>query len=107
MPRVKARSIKPILDLEERYKKALSALEDGTFTSLQAAATAYGLKKSSLGHRRSGHLSRQLAHAGEQTFSPAAERAIVRWILKRDDFGFPPRLDHLMQKVHHMALDEH
>ena len=106
MPRVKERNLQARITLEERYKKAIEGLENGTFSSLQQAATAYGLKKSSLGHQRNGRKSRQEAHVGEQTFTPAAEHAIVQWILKRDDFGFPPRLDHLMQKVRHMALSE-
>jgi len=42
MPRVKERSFKPNLALEEHYKKALQGLQDGTFKSLQKAAIAYG-----------------------------------------------------------------
>jgi len=97
MPRNKDRSLlKPELhDIEERYRKALKGLQDGTFKSLQQATTSYGLPKSSLGHRRNGRQSRQKAHEADQLLSPSSERAIVRWVLKLDDFGFPPRVDRL------------
>jgi len=82
-------------------------LQNGIFKSLQKAAIAYGLKKSSLAHKKKGCQSWQEAHSDEQVFSSAAERAIVRWILKCDDFGFPLQLDHLMQKVKFMAKNQH
>jgi len=107
MPGVKERSFKPNLDLKERYKKALQGLQDGTFKSVPKSAIEYELKKSSLAHRKNGRQSLQDAHSDEQVFSPAAERAIVRWILKCNDFGFPPRLDHLMQKIKFLAKNEH
>jgi hypothetical protein len=89
MPRVTEHSFKPNLDLEECYKKALQGLPDSTFISLQKAAIVYRLKKSSLAYRKNGRQSWQEAHSDEKVFSPAAERAIVRRILKCDDFGFP------------------
>ena len=107
MPRVKERSFKPNLDLEECYKKALQRLQDGTFKSSQKAAIAYGLKKSSLAHRKNDRQSQQEAHSDELVFSPAAERGIVRWILKGIDFGFPPWLNHLIQKVKFSAKNKH
>jgi len=65
MPRVKNRFQFVHLSIEERYEKALNGLEDGTFKSLQKAATAYNLSKSSLGHRKNGRQSRQIAHQAE------------------------------------------
>jgi hypothetical protein len=59
-----------------------------------------------LGHRRNGRRSQQEAHQEYQIFSPAAEKAIVQWILKLDDFGMPPRLDYLMESVMAMAKEE-
>jgi len=69
------------------------------FKSFQKAATAYNLSKSSLGYRKNGRLSRQSAHEEEQVYTPVAERAVVKCILKRDGFVFPPRLDHLIGTV--------
>jgi hypothetical protein len=39
----------------------------------------------------------------QQTFTAAAEKAIVKWILKLDDFGFSPGIDHLMGMVKHLV----
>ena len=64
------------------------------------------LSKSSLGHRRNGRRSRPEAHQDEQTFSPAAEKAVVKWILKLDDYEFSPKVDILMGLVKHLAKEE-
>ncbi|KAG0636800.1 hypothetical protein HOY80DRAFT_872155, partial [Tuber brumale] len=75
---------------EQRYSAALKGLEDLTFSSIEKAAEAYGLSRSSLGHRKNGRRNRQEAHQEQQIFTPVAEKAMVKWVLKRDDFGFPP-----------------
>jgi hypothetical protein len=106
MPQVKDRSALTKKALEKRYELALKGLDTGILKSLQKASEAYDLRKSSLGHRRIGRRSRQEAHQEYQIFSPAAEKAIVRWILKLDDFGMPPRLDYLMDSVMAMAKEE-
>ena len=46
------------------------------------------------------------AHKKEQLLSSVAEEAIVKWILKLDDWGFPPRLDRLWEKVNVLAKGE-
>jgi hypothetical protein len=85
---------------------ALQALKDGVFSSIGEAATAFNLPKSSLAHRRNSRQTRQQAHEGDQIISPAAEKAIVKWILKLDDYGFPSRLDRLWQMVEKRAVEE-
>ena len=70
------------------------------------AAQAHDLRKSSLGHRRNGRRSRQVAHHDQQIFTPAAEKAIVRWILKLDDYGMLPRVDYLTDAVMELAKNE-
>jgi hypothetical protein len=108
MPRIKSHDNKTAMerDLEDRYKEAIQGLDDGTFNSLSQAAWAYNVSKSTLAHRKNGRKSRQAAHTDEQTFSPPAEKAIVKWILRLDDWRFLPRLDHLMQKVEFLASQE-
>jgi hypothetical protein len=106
MPHIKDRTSQLDIDREERFQKALKALKDGVFTSIGEAATAFNLPKSSLGHRRNGRQTRQKAHEGDQILSPAAEKAVVKWILKLDDYGFPPRLDRLWQMVEKLAVEE-
>ena len=94
------------IDLEKRYELALKGLEDGTYDTLAKAAQAHDLRKSSLGHRRNGRHSRQVAHHDQQIFTPTAEKAIVRWILKPDDYGMPPRVDYLTDAVMELAKNE-
>jgi hypothetical protein len=94
MPKVKDRSALTKNTLEERYELALIGLNDGIFKSLQKAAEAYDLRKSSLDHHRNGCRSLQEAHQEYQIFSPAEDEAIVLWILKLDDFAMPPLLDY-------------
>ena len=88
------------------FQKALQALKDGTYTSVAEAAVAFELLKSSLYHRMRGRQNRRKAHEGDQILSPAAEKAVVKWILKLDDHGFPPRLDRLWQMVEKLAINE-
>ena len=77
MPRIKDRFTRIAVDCEERFAKSLKALEDGTFSSIGEAATAFNLPKSSLAHRRNGRQNRHKAHEVDQIFFPAAEKAIV------------------------------
>ena len=106
MPKVKDRSALTKIDLEKRYELALKGLEDGTYDTLAKAAQAHDLRKSSLGHRRNGRHSRQVAHHDQQIFTPTAEKAIVRWILKLGDYGMPPRVDYLTDTVMDLAKNE-
>ena len=99
MPRVKERSNLAQEVREQRYAKALKGLEDGTYKTLSEVVVSKKLSKSSLGHRRNGRRSRQEAHQDEQTFSPAAEKAVVKWIPNLDDYGFSPKVDNLMGLV--------
>jgi len=62
MPTVKDWSALMKNTLEEWYELALKGLDDGILKSLEKAAEAYDLQKSSLGHRRNGCSSRQQAH---------------------------------------------
>lgn len=109
MPKLKNRQsdpVKALVEREERFEKALKHLKAGDYTSVAAAAAAFNLPKSSLGHRLTGRQNRRKAHEGDQVLSPAAEKAVVRWILKLDDCGFPPRLDRLWQAVENLAVAE-
>ena len=106
MPRVKERSNIPNITLEQRYSKVLKGLEDGTYKSLASAAEVNDLSKSSLGHRKNSWQPRWEVHHEQQIFSPAAKKAIVKWVLKLGSFGFSPRVDILMGLVKHLAKDE-
>ena len=91
---------------EAQIQRALKALESGKYASLGEAVVAFNVPKSTLGHRKMGHQTRRKAHEKEQLLSSAAEEAIVKWILKLDDWRFPPRLDRLWEKVNVLAKGE-
>ena len=95
MPRIKLRSLMKENEREPQIQRALNALESGKYTTLGEAATVFKVPKSTLGHRRTGRQTRRKAHEKEQLVPSASEDAIVKWILKLDEWGFPPRLDHL------------
>ena len=99
MGRVKKRALLKISEREALTKKAIKAFEFGKFPSIRKAAEAHGIGYTTLHRRLNGGLSRVLAHAGQQLLSPAKERAIVRWIVKMEEFGFPPRIEHVKEAV--------
>ena len=35
----------------------------------------------------------------QQLLTPAAERAIVRWIVRLEELGFPPRVSHMKEAI--------
>ena len=39
------------------------------------------------------------AHGYQQLRSIAEEKAIVRWIVKLEEWGFPPRIEHVKEAV--------
>ena len=91
MPQVKNRP----QDLREKQiTNAIRAFRNGNYPSISATAVAFDLPKSTLAYRMSGQrVSRQKAHVDQQLLTEAEERALVRWIKRLDDWGFPPRLD--------------
>ena len=106
MPRIKFHSLKKENECEAQIQRALKALESGKYITLGEAAIAFKVPKSTLGHRRTGRQTRRKAHKKEQLLSAASEEAIVKWILKLDGWGFPPRLDRLWEKVNVLAKAE-
>lgn len=88
-------------DFEKRVQDATKDLDSGKFSEISEAAEAHGLAFSTLKDRLGGTLSRQKARIPQQKFSPSEENAIKGWILRLDDWGFPPQ----HQYVKDMALD--
>jgi len=79
---------------EKQITNAVVAFRKGNYPSITATAIAFDIPKSTLAYQLSGQrVSRQKAHVDQQLLTEAEERAVVRWIKRLDDWGFPPRLD--------------
>jgi len=65
-----------------------------TIRPSQRPRVASNLPKTTLAYRISGQrVSRQKAHVDQQLLIEVEERALVRWMKRLDDWGFPPWLD--------------
>jgi len=104
--KLKNRDATAATEREEAFHKAIQTLKNSTFTSIVEAAVVFELPKSTLCHRMKGCQNWQKAHQGDQVLSPAAERAVVKWILKLSDHGFPARLDRLWEIIEVVAVKE-
>ena len=72
----------------------IKAYHGKEYTSIRATAEAYGVPYSTLhGRLNRGHQNRLAARGKDQILAPAEEKAIVNWITKLDNRGFPPRVD--------------
>ena len=91
MPRVKARAARN----EVQEEKIRQALEERARlnTSFVDLSHKYGVPKSTLCDRAGGVESREKSHKDYQALTPAMEDAMVKWALRMDSQGFPPRLD--------------
>jgi len=88
---------------EAEYEKALQSacnrVQRGLFPSVRNAAEAFGVHYSTLRRHLKGGKSRKLAHVHQQLLTLAEERAIVRWIVRLEEFGFPPRVSHVKEAI--------
>ena len=97
MVKVKMRYRKQKEDKEARIKKAVQAVTAGDFPSLRRTAEAYNIPLTTLRRRLAGGVSRALAHESQQLLTIAEEKAVVRWIYRLEEFGFPPRTQHVKE----------
>jgi hypothetical protein len=72
---------------EQKIAQALEDLRTRKFTSIRAAATAHGLKRSTLTNRYNGGRSRQTARVAQQLLSQEQEISLVEWILSLEKQG--------------------
>lgn len=79
------------MDLSEQsLSYALHALESDPNLSVNAAAKAYNVPRTTLRRRRTGGTNRQISHEQEQRLSPPQEEFLADWILEQDSQGYPP-----------------
>jgi len=86
-------------DREKAIKNACDGVQQGRFASIRKAAEAYEVHYSTVRRRLRGAKARKLAHVHQQLLTPAEERAIVRWIVQLEEFGFPPRVRHVKEAI--------
>ena len=78
-----------IADREEQLQNAISAFQKQEFTSIRAAANAFGVNRDTMSRRMAGGLSRAQAAELNQILSNAEERTLVRWISRYTYAGSP------------------
>jgi len=74
---------------------ALAAFLAGDYTSLRAAARAFGVPESTVRDRAHGSKTRAEARTSQQLLSVEQEEMLVRWILDLDMYGQAPNFAQL------------
>ncbi|KAJ0124110.1 Uncharacterized protein HZ326_31474, partial [Fusarium oxysporum f. sp. albedinis] len=77
---------------EGRILLALQALQNNPKLSIRRAANIYNVNRSTLRRRQNGAQSRRDWTPGSRKLSNLEEKTLVRFILKLDSQGFPPKL---------------
>jgi hypothetical protein len=68
---------------------AILAYKSGRYRSVRAAANAFSIPPSALSYRLTGRTSHSQVHESEQILSHAEEKALVRWLTRLTNKGFP------------------
>ncbi|KAG0136223.1 hypothetical protein HOY82DRAFT_465642, partial [Tuber indicum] len=68
----------------------LKDLQTGKIRSIRAAAERYGLQYETLRDRKRGTANCVLSYEDQKHLTNAEEKAIVAWIGRMDDYGWPP-----------------
>ena len=72
-----------------QIQRVPKALESGKYTSLGEAAIAFNVPKSTWSSN--GPSDSTQSTRKKSNYSPLPEEAIMKWIMKLDNWGFPPR----------------
>jgi hypothetical protein len=86
---------KSLCEVEDRVAAAITNYKGSKFKNIRDAATAYDLTYSKLRNRLAGIEAKGAAQVDQQLLTSWEEKAIVRWILQLDDWGFPPRMKYV------------
>ena len=90
---------------EGRIALALQAYQQGQFSSIRAAARAYGVPHTTLTRRLKGTTSRSDFTHPNRKLTQTEETALVEWILSLDTRGIPPT-QALVQEMAELLLRE-
>jgi len=86
--------------VEIAIQNALKDIESGQVISIRAAATKWGVPKSTLYDRANGRTNRRVAQQPQQRLTPDQERFLTDWILEQSVHGCLPT----HARVREMAL---
>ena len=86
-------------DKETLVQQAIRECESGAFSSIRAAARAYGVPVATLAHRMQGRRTRRESDADRQRLTPRQEEALVQWILEQSDLGSAPSFARVREMV--------
>ena len=76
--------------IEEQLNEAIESLTTRKYTSIRAAAKAYGVDRITLTRRLRGGRSAQEAHKSFFKLSPEQETLLIRWINDLEAAGHAP-----------------
>jgi hypothetical protein len=82
---------------EGRVALAIQAYQQGHFSSMKAACTAYDAPYSTVRDRVRGRVARPNSRPTNLKLTPTEEATLVQWILSMDERGLPPRADTVRQ----------
>ena len=68
------------MDREARIQEALQGIKSGQYKSVNAAAKATGIPRSTLEYQQKGGQSNYNAHTNQQACTPEEEQALIEWI---------------------------
>jgi Tc5 transposase DNA-binding domain/helix-turn-helix, Psq domain len=74
---------------EAAVRDALEALSSGQLVSIRAAATLYGVSRTTLSRRMNDGRTRSEARNFQLFLSPEQEQTLKRWILEKEATGHP------------------
>jgi hypothetical protein len=69
---------------EKMIDSAIRDLENGSFTSVSAAAAANRVPRTTLRDRMNGSMNAKVSHQHQQRLTPEQEDFLANWILEQD-----------------------
>jgi len=99
MGRLKQRKQASEAQRELRIRRAILAFEQRKYPSIRKTAAAFGLAYAISHGRLNSAQSHIKGYITQQVCTTAEAKAIVRWILKLEEWGFPSQILHVKEGV--------
>ena len=88
--------------MEARIQLALTALRENRYRSLRQTALAMEVPVSTLAHRAQGRESNEQSLKARTKLLESEEEVLVKWVLRLEKSGFPPRVHMLVEMTNHL-----